>query len=114
MSHIPPNSVANAFGALADQIASMVLSQQAPAQTAALADRMAELGTMLRKLDFRRGIRLGQRVETIRGRAASRPFHPFTSDELAELVALLRENAAAAREQARLLGVTGTKGGDVA
>lgn len=114
MTHIAPNSVANTFDALADQIASMVVTQQAPAQTAALAARMAELGRMLRMLDFRSGVRLGQRAEAVQGRAVARPYQPYTADELAGLVTVLRENATAARERARHPGVAGAQGGDAA
>lgn len=115
MTHIAPTAVANTLDALAGQLDQLAntLTQQAPAQTAALGDRMLDLARMVRRLDFRRGVQLGQIAEKVGGRALARPFQPYTKAELGVLAATLRATATAARDLSRR-PATQLGGGDAA
>ncbi|MBP2231803.1 hypothetical protein J2847_005122 [Azospirillum agricola] len=111
-----PNVVASSLDALAAQLRQLVNrpSQQAPAQTAALADRVTALGVQMRGVDFRRGVRLGQVAEALRGRAVARVYLPLPAEELNTLVEMLEAAAEIARAAGRRTVVHHQHGGDAA
>ncbi|WP_372400255.1 hypothetical protein ABMY26_32100 [Azospirillum sp. HJ39] len=100
MTHIAPTAVASSLDALAVQIQQLAKnpSQQAAAQTAALADRFSDLARMLRAVDYRRGVWLGQAAETVRSRSTCRPFVPYSAEELVGLAVILQTAAGFARK----------------
>ncbi|AWB06783.1 hypothetical protein A6A40_17160 (plasmid) [Azospirillum humicireducens] len=119
MTRIAPTPLASALDALAAQLLELRNrpTQQAAAQTAALADRIRDLARMLKAVDFRRGVWLDQTAERVTSRAMARPYLSFSADELTELVVTLQTAAgfarkAAQRQQRPLAGHWG--GGDAA
>ncbi|SMH62564.1 hypothetical protein [Azospirillum agricola] len=98
MNH-PGTAVASKMDALAAQLDRLAEtpSQQAPAQTNVLADRLIILADDAKQVDFRIGVRLAQQAEPVRGRAVARCYTPYSADELFRLAILLRALAAALR-----------------
>ena len=108
--------LASSIDALADQLQRLIAnpSQQAPAQTCALADRVATLGQQLRDVDFRSGVRMGQVAERLRGHAVARVFTPLKEEDLTTLTTMLRAAASMARDACHDASPVNRHGGDAA